>query len=129
MRLTVWHLVVAVLLGVLVVDHQELSAAKKKSVETVPVKIIKPSDAKYKQAAIIQSKEPKKKRFLWFKKKQPERLKPKMAKLPEGALEKSTLQPKKVEEKVVVPKAIVPELETPKVEKNEATISPSHESE
>ncbi|MDQ8187068.1 hypothetical protein [Pelagicoccus sp. SDUM812002] len=60
----------------------ESEAAKKKEPEKlVPVKIIKPSETKFKQAKIIQKKEAKPKRFLWFKKKEPKVTQPQMARI------------------------------------------------
>ncbi len=50
-------------------------AAKKKQEKMVPVKIVKPSETKYKQAKIVQKKTVERKGFLWFKKKEPKVLK------------------------------------------------------
>jgi len=67
-------------------------AAKKKDKQTVPVKIVKASETKFKGAKILRPQEKaKKKGFLWFKKKDKDvvvekrkPLKKKKAKLPNG---------------------------------------------
>lgn len=56
------------LLAALLALPLEAEAAKKKD-KVIPMKVIKPSEAPFKQAKIAQKKKVKAKRFLWFKKK------------------------------------------------------------
>ncbi|MBK1878386.1 hypothetical protein [Pelagicoccus mobilis] len=84
----------------------ELDAAKKQD-KTIPVKIVKASDTKFKHAKLVQPKQQvKKKRFLWFKKKEVNRLEPKKARL-NGALKKpAVVKPESKDIPVIEPETV-----------------------
>lgn len=88
-------------LGLIVVSVEQ-AEAKKKSEKAMPVKIIKASETQFKHAKIVQTKEVKPKRFLWFKKKNPKVKKPKMARIAQSPVNTDILEPR-VEQPTVLP--------------------------
>lgn len=97
-------------------------AAKKKD-KVVPTKIIKASETKFQHAKILDKKRVKKKRFLWFKKKEPKLKRAEIVRMAEELrvrtpdqspikATKSKLDSKKVSKKKAK-KLEVPEVVTP----------------
>lgn len=59
-------------------------AAKKKQEKAFPVKVMKASDIKFKHAKVVEKQKPKRKRFLWFKKKESKLTEARMARIVQG---------------------------------------------
>lgn len=88
-RWCVFILFAATLAGV----APSLAAAKKKQDKAFPAKVIKASDTQFKHAKIVQPK-PEKKRFLWFKKKEEQVVKPKRAPIADTLRSETVLRPR-----------------------------------
>ncbi len=110
----------------------EAVAAKKKQGKAMPVKIIKASETPFRNARIIEKKKVKKKRFLWFKKKEAKVEQPKMAPIVTVPLSAELRQPQVEETKLIpipdspveldskkgakplsLPEKVTPQVETP----------------